>query len=82
MSKWTVVDKEELNEYREYIFVGGELFGVTVGALTIAILDTNRPAAFLGVFSLVVLIGIWYLYRNEFSSIRKALEDAKEGENQ
>lgn len=81
MSDITVVDKENLRDYRESIFLLGSLVGVIIGSFTLAIIDTNRLAAVIGAVYFVALILSLYLLRDKFSNITQAIEDI-EGENQ
>lgn len=81
MSDITVVNKEDLRDYRDSIFLLGSLVGVIIGSFTVAILDTNRLAAVIGAVYFVALIVFLYLLRDRFSNITRAIEDV-EGENQ
>ncbi|MCY4730517.1 hypothetical protein KY092_08090 [Natronomonas gomsonensis] len=81
MSDIAVVDKEELRDYRDSIFLLGELVGIVIGMFMLAIFNLYTPAAVIGGVSFLGLVIALYLMRDRFSNIRQAIEDT-EGENE
>lgn len=81
MSDLTVVGKEEMQSFRNYIYWFAGFLGASVASFVIG-LSTDTAAAYVpAVFYLAVFLGVWYVFNDDFSTIRQAIRDV-EGENQ
>lgn len=81
MSDITVVDKEELQGFRNYIYWFAAFLGASVASFVVG-LSTDTAAAYIpAALYAAGLLGVWYLFKDDFSNIRQAIKDA-EGGNQ
>ena len=76
MSKWKYVRKERLETFQAYEWVQGLLTGASITLLIPGSYSTGIGA---GVAFLLVVIIHWYSNSNNFTRIRKAINDAGGG---
>ncbi|WP_058825738.1 hypothetical protein [Haloferax sp. Q22] len=81
MSNYTFVEKSELQSFSNYISFLYALLGASAVSFAVGIFTGTEAAFFLAVLYLIGLVGVWYLFRDDFSNIRQAIEDVR-GENQ
>ncbi|WP_313694237.1 hypothetical protein [Halorarum halobium] len=79
MSEWKYVRKKNLRNFEGYNLAAGILVGLGVGALLDVIGGYGSIGPVLFIFAMS--IGFWYVHRDEFTRIRKAIDDAG-GDNQ
>lgn len=82
MSDYTVVEKNQLQGFRNYVAFLCALLGASAVSFAIGIFTGTEAAFVLAGLYLIGFIGIWHLFRDDFSNIRQAIEDAEEVENQ
>lgn len=81
MSDFTVVDKGELSDYREYLVSQGVGAGVATGCFAFGVTVLPKVGfAGAALFTGASLIH-WYSNRDQYQAVRKVIRDAR-GENQ
>ena len=81
MSDYTVVEKKQLQLFKGYMLWSGSFFGAFVATSLLGFLTGTVEAYFLSILNLLSVIGVWYVFRDDFSNIRQAIEEA-EGDGQ
>jgi len=82
VSRWTVVEKEQLLNYRAFIYYLSAMYGISLGSFVVGVFTREPVAFFLGALWLMGGALILYIGAGKFPNIDQAIEDAKEVENQ
>jgi uncharacterized membrane protein YfcA len=77
VSKWKYIRKKNLRDFEAYNLAAGILVGLGVGALLNVIGGSGSIGSVLVIFAMS--IGFWYIHKDDFSRIRKAVEDSRGG---
>ncbi|MFB1064889.1 hypothetical protein [Natrinema sp. H-ect4] len=82
MSDYTVVEKNQLQRFRNYVALLCTLLGASAVSFAIGIFTGTEVAFFLAILYLIGVVGIWHLFRDDFSNISQAIEDAEDGDSE
>ena len=76
MSKWKYVRKSTLDSFGKYRENQGILIGLFAGFMGYAATNPSLTSVLMALLPLMAYVWLWYISRDHFSRIRKAIEDA------
>jgi len=79
VSEWTVVRKEDLRGYENYIYFMGLVGAMAIASVVQAVVSKSIQAFIAAGVFLAIFGAAFYLTKDSFPTVRKAFEDARGG---